>query len=51
MITDKYSLPDLPVLADLNFGHTSPIFILPYGVKARIDMDDLSFAILESGVT
>lgn len=51
VITGKYSLPDLPVLADLNFGHTSPIFILPYGAKARIDMVGGSFAILESGVT
>ena len=50
VITDQYALPDLPVLADLNFGHTSPIFVLPYGVDAEIDMDAPGFRILESGV-
>lgn len=50
VITGKYDLKDLPVLADLNFGHTSPVCILPYGVEAKIDMDDISFSILESGV-
>ena len=51
VITDKYGLKDLPVLGGMNFGHTSPMFIIPYGAKAMISMDDMSFAILESGVS
>ena len=51
VITDKYQLPKLPVLGGLNFGHTSPVCILPYGAKAKIDMDNMSFDIIESGVS
>ena len=50
VITGKYKLSDLPVMAGLNFGHTSPVFILPYGAQAKLDMDDMSFSISESGV-
>ena len=51
VITDKYDLKDLPVLGNMNFGHTSPVFIIPYGAEAELSMDDMSFAILESGVS
>lgn len=44
-------LTDLPVLYNMNFGHTEPKFILPYGAMAEIDCDTQSFAILESGVS
>lgn len=50
VITEKYQLSDLPVLGGLNFGHTSPVAILPYGAQAEINMEDMSFAVLESGV-
>jgi muramoyltetrapeptide carboxypeptidase len=30
---------DIPVAADLDFGHTDPIISLPFGVRARIDGD------------
>ena len=39
IISAKYGRPDLPVLADLNFGHTSPSFILPYGAEAEVDAE------------
>lgn len=50
IVSDKYNLPDLPIVYGLNFGHSSPICILPYGAKAELDIDNLSFSILESGV-
>ena len=50
LVTDKYDRPDLPILADVNFGHASPMAILPYGAQAEIDVDHLRFTILESGV-
>lgn len=40
---------DLPVLYNLNFGHTAPMTILPYGALAEIDCDQVTFSILESG--
>lgn len=41
---------DLPILYGLNFGHSSPICVLPYGASAKIDCDNMQFSILESGV-
>lgn len=42
---------DLPVLYNLSFGHNEPKFILPYGLKAKVDTEKLTFEILESAVT
>lgn len=41
---------DIPILYNLNFGHTAPMFIIPYGSKAEIDCDNVKFKILDSGV-
>ncbi|MEK5428437.1 S66 family peptidase [Cytobacillus sp. FSL R7-0680] len=49
-VLQEYGLTDVPVLYNLNFGHTEPKFILPYGATAQIDADLGSFAILENGV-
>ena len=50
VIGGKNGLGSLPVMAGLNFGHTSPVFILPYGAEAEINMDKMSFAIPENAV-
>ena len=50
IIGNEYGLKNLPVLYGLNFGHTSPIFAIPYGAKAEINCNEKSFSILESGV-
>src|SRR6266700_2209538 len=47
---DEAGLPDLPVLADLDFGHTDPILTLPYGAIAEIDCDAVTLRILEAAV-
>lgn len=49
-VTREYGLEDLPILYNLNFGHTEPKFILPYGAMAKINCDKGTFSILESGV-
>ncbi|MDQ0219823.1 LD-carboxypeptidase [Peribacillus cavernae] len=49
-VMKEYDLEDLPILYDLNFGHTEPKFILPYGAIAEIDCSNGTFFILESGV-
>jgi len=41
---------DLPILYNVNFGHTSPICILPYGVNAEIDCNCASLRLLEAAV-
>ncbi len=51
VVSGKYGLADLPILYGVNFGHASPICILPYGAEAELDIEHLCFAILESGVS
>ena len=48
--SDEYSC-SIPILYGLNFGHSSPMFVLPYGALARIDCEKKTFSVLESGVT
>jgi len=50
VVGNEFGLKTLPVLYGLNFGHTSPIFAIPYGAKAEINCDLQTFAILEAGV-
>lgn len=50
IVSGKYGLTELPILYGVNFGHASPICILPYGVVAELDMEKPQFTILESGV-
>ncbi|WP_066371312.1 S66 family peptidase [Neobacillus fumarioli] len=49
-VMKEYALEELPILYNLNFGHTEPKFILPYGAMAEIDCTKVTFSILESGV-
>lgn len=41
---------ELPVLMNVDFGHTSPILTLPIGALARLDSGLDEFSIVESGV-
>jgi muramoyltetrapeptide carboxypeptidase LdcA involved in peptidoglycan recycling len=34
----------------MNFGHTAPMCVLPYGAMAEIDCETKGFRILENGV-
>lgn len=49
-VMKENNLENLPILYNLNFGHTEPKFILPYGAMAEIDCNNGAFCILESGV-
>jgi muramoyltetrapeptide carboxypeptidase LdcA involved in peptidoglycan recycling len=48
VINGQYDLNNLPILANMNFGHTSPIFILPFGALAEINCDNKTIKFLES---
>jgi muramoyltetrapeptide carboxypeptidase LdcA involved in peptidoglycan recycling len=43
-------LTNLPIVTEMDFGHTCPIFTLPFGATSEIDCDKKTFSILESGV-
>jgi muramoyltetrapeptide carboxypeptidase LdcA involved in peptidoglycan recycling len=40
----------IPIITGMDFGHTDPFFVLPYGVKAEIDCNARSFSIVEPAV-
>lgn len=46
----QLGLGKLPVIYGVNFGHSSPVCVLPYGAEAEINCEKVTFSILESGV-
>jgi muramoyltetrapeptide carboxypeptidase LdcA involved in peptidoglycan recycling len=44
----EFKRPDIPIIADMDFGHTDPRFIIPLGVEAEIDSERKSFSLAES---
>ena len=50
VVRDEEGLKDLPIITNMDFGHTSPMFVLPYGVQAEIDCENQRFSIVESAV-
>jgi muramoyltetrapeptide carboxypeptidase LdcA involved in peptidoglycan recycling len=38
------------LITQMDFGHTDPMFVLPYGIVARIDCDSQELVIPESAV-
>jgi muramoyltetrapeptide carboxypeptidase LdcA involved in peptidoglycan recycling len=51
VVRDEQGLRDLPIVTRMDFGHTDPMLVLPYGVTAEVNCDAHSLSILESGVT
>lgn len=49
MIKTKKELKNIPVVANLDFGHTSPLFTFPIGGTAKLSVrkEDVKFEILE----
>lgn len=42
---------DMPVLTNVDFGHRTPMTVLPIGAMAEINCEEQTFCILESGVS
>jgi muramoyltetrapeptide carboxypeptidase LdcA involved in peptidoglycan recycling len=51
VLNEEESLTELPVITRMDFGHTSPMFVLPYGLQAEIDVENQRFSIRENAVT
>ena len=51
VVLEEEGLTDLPVITHMDFGHTDPMFVLPYGIQVEIDCDTQQFTIIESAVT
>lgn len=46
----EYGLSNLPVITQMDFGHTDPMFVIPYGAMAEIDPINQTFIIKDNGV-
>jgi muramoyltetrapeptide carboxypeptidase LdcA involved in peptidoglycan recycling len=47
----ELGLSSLPLVTRMDFGHTDPKFIVPYGIEAEIDCDRQQLRFLESPTT
>ena len=50
VIRNEQGIESLPIITEMDFGHTCPTFTIPYGVNAEINCVNKTFSILESGV-
>jgi muramoyltetrapeptide carboxypeptidase LdcA involved in peptidoglycan recycling len=50
VVTREEGLADLPVVSGMDFGHTDPMFVVPYGVEAEIDCVERRLTIVENAV-
>ena len=50
IIRDEENLTDLPIVTGMDFGHTTPVFTIPYGIKSEIDCDKKTFSIIENAL-
>lgn len=50
VVSDEYQHPELPILFNLNFGHTAPMFVIPYGAIGTINCERVTFSIDEPAV-
>ena len=50
VVRDEEGLEDLPIITNMDFGHTDPMFVIPYGVQVEIDCIWQRFSIQENAV-
>lgn len=50
IVVNELGYTHIAIMTQMDFGHTDPVFTIPYGVQATIDCDNLEFSIDESGV-
>lgn len=50
VVNEEEGLSELPIITNMDFGHTDPMFVLPYGVRAEIDCERKTFTIVENAV-
>lgn len=47
-VSDEFGLSELPIFGQMDFGHTDPMCVLPYGAKTKIDCTTKEVTITES---
>ena len=49
-VREEYGLNDMPIVTNMDFGHTDPMFVIPMGMKVRVDSAKQEIAIDETAV-
>ena len=49
-VLKEFGREDMPVLYNVNFGHSEPIGIIPYGIECELDLDKKTIRLLEKVV-
>lgn len=47
VVANEFGRSDLPIVANLDFGHTDPQWVLPLGIRAELDVDARAFRLIE----
>lgn len=47
IVTEEFGKPDLPIVVNMDFGHTDPQIVLPLGIKTEIDITNKRFRLIE----
>lgn len=45
---DEFDAPDIPIVVDMDFGHTDPKVILPMGCRMKLNPETYECTLLES---
>lgn len=51
VVRDEQGLGDLPIITRMDFGHTDPMLVLPYGLMAEVNCEAGSLSLIEAAVT
>ncbi|HUX22652.1 MAG TPA: LD-carboxypeptidase, partial [Spirochaetia bacterium] len=47
VVGEEFGRPDLPIVANMDFGHTDPKVILPLGARLRVDSERREITVVE----
>jgi muramoyltetrapeptide carboxypeptidase LdcA involved in peptidoglycan recycling len=51
VVKDENGLSNLPIISNIDIGHTDPMMVLPYGATMEIDCEERTITIPENAVT
>lgn len=51
VISNEYGVKNIPIVAQMDFGHCDPMLVMPYGATIEIDCDTHSIKILDAATT
>jgi muramoyltetrapeptide carboxypeptidase LdcA involved in peptidoglycan recycling len=49
-VFEEYEIPLIPIVTCMDFGHSDPMWVMPFGAMVEINPNDKTVTILENGV-